>query len=189
MASDIHSAIHILGFQPLLCDTESNGEDTVNVSDFVPNLKQLALKELDVCLKADTVWKLSTTNYRRRKVAVSVARQDSAIPKRLLNEINSVNLLAPGTRTESRIVLYFVGIHFSDTVSSNSIVHWKFIRGGVHMVSHCLSRGWTGEVFTPWVDGLRRVADGRVDLAESESPEQEEMIRAVCSNLVKQLAS
>jgi hypothetical protein len=188
LSVDIQSAIHSLGLQPLLCDRESNGDDAVIVSDFVPSMRQIPQEELDVRILPGTVWRLSTTNYRRRKYTVGSSRANAPIPKKLLSEINSMNLISIHCRSDSQIVFYFTGIHFSDTVCSESGVHWKFVRGGINMVNRSLSLGWSRAVFTPWIDGLGRVGDNGVDLLEIESPEQQEKIRNVCSNLTQKLA-
>jgi hypothetical protein len=219
-AKDIHDAIHALGLPPLYSSLEIVNDDTVNTAEVVTyqlsgTTSQTWSLEMIVPFEAD--WTPSVDNFRKRRRAdlispfsfVQSSKQTKYYIEAVINGMNEQvprERIIPPNDSDVLLASWFIGLHFTDFLNSESPVPWFFIRNCLWYLrkaqiqfssisrnrhlesSDSIARDapFPVNLSVAWLNGLRCIVENRVHI-ECDSSEQLALIRNVAHRILKQL--
>ena len=198
--ADIHDALHALGLRPLFASLHVSSEELVSTNEIVSSEHALREKNFSISTFVESDWIptiASSDNFRKRKQTVTqpagslhLSERSKFYTEKVVNDIASLRtcILSPPTDSDILVTAWFLGLYFTDTVVSSESVHWLFVRNALWYLERaedvCEDSKFTASLFSPWLNGLARLADNHCSLEGCESPQQASLIRNLCRNVL-----
>lgn len=145
--SDIHEAIHALGFRPLFSTLSVTGDETVSTTDVVSDHISSACgtsAKLHVIVPIEAAWSEPKETFRKRRWESKTAADFKTLnlsPKSehyiqtIVNSVASGHLTSIHPPCDSDILFasWFLGLYFSETIEKSlaGSLHWNFVRSAV----------------------------------------------------------
>lgn len=145
--SDIHEAIHALGFRPLFSTLSVTGDETVSTTDVLSDPISGAYGDnakLHIIVPIEAAWTDPKDTFRKRrweKRTASDLKTLNLSPKSehyiqtIVNSVASGHLASINPPCDSDILFasWFLGLYFTETIEKSlaDSLHWNFVRSAV----------------------------------------------------------
>lgn len=220
-ANDIHDAIHALGYRPLFSGLGINGDEIIQLpleEGAIEKVSETEPIQVHVHVRDSTEWipsTMSSDNFRPRKVplrtearSMRLSPQTKQYIRRVINCVNRGESATKFARNQSDVLVasWFLGLHFSDTVSNNlnEGVSWIFVQQCLWFLDHALEtyksmRGTGFRVIdndresiehpdylsATWMIGLDTIAKGAAPLSNCECQSQARLVQKICDRYIQ----